>query len=124
MFVKMRKTKGIKSKLNMRTHTCIPSSIKFVCIIAILSFTLLNAQEDNLDQALDGIDEEQLIDLAEKALVGNDSFAIEFECDGECEGNNNILFCLLIWLENFQFCSLKINLTYIFMQVIITWFQT
>ena len=96
MYVKMRKTKGIKSKFNMRTHTCIPSSIKFVCIIAILSFTLLNAQEDSLDQALDGIDEEQLIDLAEKALVGNDSFAIEFECDGECEGNNNILFCILI----------------------------
>ena len=107
----------------MRTHTCIPSSIKFVCIIAILSFTLLNAQEDNLDQALDGIDEEQLIDLAEKALVGNDSFAIEFECDGECEGNNNILLFLLVCI-NFQFCSLKINLTYILMQVIITWFQT
>ena len=101
MYVKMRKTKGIKSKFNMRTHTCIPSSIKFVCIIAILSFTLLNAQEDSLDQALDGIDEEQLIDLAEKALVGNDSFAIEFECDGECEGNNNILFCLLICIGKY-----------------------
>ena len=101
MYVKMRNTKGIKSKFNWRTYTCIPSAIKFVCIIAILSFTLLNAQEDNLEQALDGIDEEQLIDLAEKDLVGNDSFASEFECDGECEGNNNILFCLLICIGNF-----------------------
>ena len=96
MFVKMRNNKGIKSKFNWRIYTSIPSAIKFVCIFAILSFTLLNAQEDNLEQALDGIDEEQLIDLAEKGLVGNDSFAIEFECDGDCEGNNNILFCLLI----------------------------
>ena len=100
----MRKTNGIKSKFNWRTYTCIPSAMKFVCIIAILSFTLLNAQEDNLDQALDGIDEEQLIGLAEKDLVGNDSIVIELECDGECEGNNKILFCLLqalIQISNF-----------------------
>ena len=88
----MRNTKGIKSKFNWRNYTSITSAIKFVCIFAILSFTLLNAQEDYFDQALDGIDEEQLIDLAETGLVGNDSFAIEFECDGECEGKNNILF--------------------------------
>ena len=92
MYVKMRNTKGIRPKFNWRNYTSIPSAINFVCIFAILSFTLLNAQEDNLEQALDGIDEEQLIDLAETGLVGNDSFAIEFECDGECEGNRNILF--------------------------------
>ena len=96
MFIKMRNTKGIRSKFNWRTYTSIPSAIRVVCIIATLSFTLLSAQEDNLEQAQDGIDEEQLIDLAEKGLVGNDSFAIEFECDGDCEGNNNTLFCLLI----------------------------
>ena len=92
MFVKMRNNKGIKSKFNWRIYTSIPSAIKFVCIFAILSFTLLNAQEDYFDQALDGIDEEQFIDLAETGLVGNDSFAMEFECDGECKGNGNIRF--------------------------------
>ena len=98
MYVKMRNTKGIKSKFNWRTYTYIPSAIKFVCIFTILSFTLLNAQEGNLEQALDGIDKEQLIDLAEMGLVGNDSFAIEFECAGECEGNNNIPFFVFILL--------------------------
>ena len=102
MFIKMRNTKGIRSKFNWRTYTSIPSAIRVVCIIATLSFTLLSAQEDYLEQAQDGIDEEQLIDLAETGLVGNDSFAIEFECDGDCEGNNNILFCLLI-------CMVKIS---------------
>ncbi len=101
MYAKMRNTKKMKSKFKWRTYTCIPSAIKFVCIIAILSFTLSNAQEDYLEQALDGIDEEQLIDLPEKALVGNDSFAIEFECDGDCDGNNNIPCCLLICIFKF-----------------------
>ena len=96
MYVKMRNTKGIKSKFNWRKYTSISSAIKIVGIFVILSFTLINAQEDNLEQALDGIDEEQLIDLAETGLVGNDSFAIEFECDGECEGNNNIQFLALV----------------------------